>query len=336
MLRITKAALAAFFGLAIAHGASAEEPIVLKFGSTAPTRAHLNVQVYAPWSERVTKASEGTLKVDFIPGSVLGGDGQMVERVKSGVADIGFDLQAYYPGKYPLTEIVSLPFLFTKSSQASVALWRLVSKGVIREYDDVVLINIFTFTNSFPMMRTDAKSLADLKGTKIAAGGKLRSQVVEALGATPVSVLINETYQSLNRGVVDGTMSPWTAIQPFRLQEVAKHYFDVPLGALAGFVFMNKQKFDSLPAKAKKAIMDNSGEPFVAEFGKFWDRIEDEGREIVRKSGKGTIIVPQGAELEPWKKAVEPVVAKWASETPHGAEALKAFRAELDQLSKSN
>jgi TRAP-type C4-dicarboxylate transport system substrate-binding protein len=207
---------------------------------------------------------------------------------------------------------------------------------VIREYDDVVPINIFTFTNSFPMMRTDAKSLADLKGMKLAAGGKLRSQVVEALGATPVSILINETYQSFNRGVVDGAMAPWTAVQPFRLQEVAKRYFDVPLGALAGFVFMNKQKFDSLPEKAKKAIMDNSGEPFVAEFGKFWDRIEDGGREIVRKSGKGTIIVPQGAELEPWRKAVEPVVAKWAETTPNGAGTLKAFRTEMEQLSKSN
>jgi len=336
MLRITKAALAAFCGLAIAHGASADEPIVLKFGSTAPTRAHLNVQVYAPWSERVTKASEGTLKVDFVPGSVLGSDGQMVERVTSGVADIGFDLQAYYPGKYPLTEIVSLPFLFTKSSTASVALWRLVQKGVIREYDDVVPLNIFTFTNSFPMMRANVKSLAELKGLKLAAGGKLRSQVVEALGAAPVSILINETYQSLNRGVVDGAMAPWTAIQPFRLQEVATHYFDVPLGALAGFVFMNKKKFDSLPAKAKKAIMDNSGEPFVAEFGKFWDRIEDEGREIVRKSGKGTIIVPQGAELDQWRKAVEPVVAKWAKDTPNGEQTVKAFRAEIEQLSKSN
>ena len=83
-------------------------------------------------------------------------------------------------------EIVSLPFLFTKSSQASVALWRLVEKGVIKEYDDVVPLNIFTFTNSFPMMRTSVKTLAELKGLKLAAGGKLRSQVVSALGATPV------------------------------------------------------------------------------------------------------------------------------------------------------
>jgi TRAP-type C4-dicarboxylate transport system substrate-binding protein len=336
MIRIFRILGATLAGLLAATMASAQEPIVLKFGSTAPTRAHLNVQIYAPWSERVTKASEGTLKIDFIPGSVLGSDGQMVERVKSGVADIGFDLQAYYPGKYPLTEIVSLPFLFTKSSQASVALWRLVQKGVIREYDDVVPLNIFTFTNSFPMMRTNVKTLAELKGLKLAAGGKLRSQVVGALGATPVSILINETYQSLNRGVVDGAMAPWTAVQPFRLQEVATHYFDVPLGALAGFVFMSKQKFESLPEKAKKAIMDNSGEPFVAEFGRFWDRIENEGREIVRKSGKGTIIVPKGAELDPWRKAVEPVVAKWADETPNGAEALKAFRAEMEQLAKSN
>ena len=99
---------------------------------------------------------------------------------------------------------------------------------------------------------------------------------------------------------------------------------------------MNKQKFDSLPEKAKKAIMDNSGEPFVASFGKFWDRIEDEGREIARKAGKGTIIEPRGAELEKWRKAVEPVVAKWEKDTPHGAETLKAFRAEMEQLSKSN
>lgn len=317
-------------GVVIATHAQAE-PIVLKFGSTAPPRAHLNNQIYAPWAERVTKASEGTLKVEFIPGSVLGSDGQMVERVKQGVADIGFDLQAYYPGKYPLTEVVSLPFVWDKSSNASVALWRLVKRGVIKEYDDVMPINIFTFTNAVVMMRTKATTLEEMKGMKVVAAGKLRSQVATAVGATPVSVLINETYQAMNRGVVNGALLPWTAVQPFRLQEVATHYIDVPLGALAGFVFMNKRKFASLPPKAQKAIMDNSGEPFVAAFGKFWDRIENQGMKMVEKTGR-TIVIPKGAELDPWRKAVAPVVAKWAAETPGGEEVLKAFRAELEKL----
>jgi TRAP-type C4-dicarboxylate transport system substrate-binding protein len=326
--RILAAAICLF-----APSAALAEPISLKFASTAPPRAHLNVQIYAPWVERVNKASEGTLKIEFMPGSVLGGDGQMMERVNAGVADIAFDLQAYYPGKFPLTEVVSLPFTFEKSAAASVALWRMVARGEIKEYDEVIPLNIFTFTNAVLMLRKDVKSLADVKGLKIAAGGRLRSQVTAAVGANPVSIVINETYQSLNRGVVDGATSPWTAVQPFRLQEVTSHYFDVPLGALAGFVFMNKKKFESLPEKAKKAIMDNSGEAFVAEFGKFWDRIEEEGRQIVRKAGNKVIIKPQGAELAPWREAVAPVIEKWVQETPNGKRVLEVFRTEVEMLS---
>ncbi|MCW5773496.1 MAG: hypothetical protein KIT16_17775, partial [Rhodospirillaceae bacterium] len=69
----------------LSTGARAE-PIEIKFASFIGPQAHLNVRVFGPWSERVTRASQGTLKITLVPSGVLGKNGQIVDRVNSGVA----------------------------------------------------------------------------------------------------------------------------------------------------------------------------------------------------------------------------------------------------------
>lgn len=325
---------AAALALAVfAASAARAEPIEIKFASFIGPQAHLNVRIFGPWSDRVTKASQGTLKITLVPGGVLGKNGQIVDRVNSGVAGIGFDLQAYYPAKFPKSEILSLPFEWEKSSVSSLAFWRLYEKGLMKEYDDLVPLSFFAFSNVRLMMRRPFEGGIDgLKGMKLGTGGKLRSLMVQKLGATPISVLSAETYQALSRGVIDGAAFPWTAVQPFRIQEVAKFYLDVPLGGSPGMTFMNKRLFDSLPAAAKKAIMDNSGEAYVRESGKFWDVVEEEGREIARKEPGNKIVAVSPAELGAWKKKVAGLAEEWAKTVDNGPALVKAFREEIAKI----
>lgn len=327
--------IAALIGATMAVPSAWAEPIEIKFASFVAPQAHINVRVFAPWAERVTRASQGTIKITLVAGGVLGKNGQIVDRIMSGVAGIGFDLQAYYPSKFPKSEVLSLPFEWEKSAVSSLAFWRLYEKGLMKEYDDLVPLSFFAFSNVRLMMRQSFDGGIDgLKGMKLGTGGKLRSLMVQKLGATPISVLSAETYQALSRGVVDGAAFPWTAVQPFRIQEVAKYYIDVPLGGSPGMTFMSKRFFDSLPAPAKKAIMDNSGEAYVRETGKFWDEVETEGREIVR-TAPGTKIVPvSAAELEVWRKRVSGLAEEWAAGIENGPALVKAFREEIAKAEK--
>jgi TRAP-type C4-dicarboxylate transport system substrate-binding protein len=98
----------------------------------------------------------------------------------------------------------------------------------------------------------------------------------------------------------------------------------VALGADSAIVFMNRRKWDSLPAQAKAAIDKHSYLPFSQTLGRAADA------EWARSRGtlKDVSTLPDREE-ERWKKLVVPVAEQWARETPDGAKVLQAFRAEV-------
>jgi TRAP-type C4-dicarboxylate transport system substrate-binding protein len=98
----------------------------------------------------------------------------------------------------------------------------------------------------------------------------------------------------------------------------------VALGADSAIVFMNRRKWDALPAKAKAAIDKHSYLAFSQTLGKAADA------EWARSRGSlADVSELSGAEEARWRKLVEPVAQQWAKETPNGAQVLAAFRAEV-------
>ena len=298
-------------------------------------RAHLNVQVFGPWAEKVTQASEGTLKVEFIPGGVLGTEGQLLERVRSGVVDIAYDLPGYYSGRFVKTDVVALPFLYETSEQASRALWKLYEKGRISdEYEQVKTLGIVSVPNAIFMSTTPVEKIEDFKGKKIQASTKLRTKIALTLGAVPVlgagdgPLPVAEQRRHRCR---DAAMDRGSAVQAGR----GCHQF--PRGAARGspmMFFMSKEKFDKLPPAAQKAIQDHSGEKFVREFSQFWDKVNREGRASIAAMPNRTIRTPGKEELETWKKFLAPVQETWLRDTPNGADLLKAYNDELANAGK--
>lgn len=320
-------------GAAVALAASQAyaAPIEIKFASPTPPKAHLNVQVFTPWSKEVTEASGGTLKVELVAGPILASHRNVFDRVRKNVAGIGWGLQALVPGQFDRSSIVEVPGLFETSVNSSIALWRLHEKGMLGdEYADVKPLAIFSFPSSSVHSKSEIRTLDDLKGRKVAVAGKIRGEVAAALGAVPISLAPPEYYQSTSRGLVDGFLIPWTGIAPYRLHEVSKFSIDGPLGGAAGMIIMNKQAYAKLPAKAKQAIDSHSGETLVVRFSKFWDRIQSGARKKFG-GGKHTTTVPAGDERARMIKALSVVEEAWAKRTPDGPKLLAAFKAEIEK-----
>lgn len=330
------ASCALFFTLMLSSAVSATEPIVLKFAVPGPARIPFNTELFPQWAEKVVAASQGTLKIEIIPGGVLGTDGQMIDRVENRIADIAFDLQGYYGARFARSDVVQLPLLFDRATPGSIAFWRVFQSGAIA--DDYKGLKILALTSPTPallMTKGRVASTADIKAQKIATGGKIKSQIVSAVGAVPVTVPISDLYQSINRGVVNGALSFFTAVQPFKLQEVVTEFLDVPLGGSALMVFMSEKRFNELPEAARRAIDAASGEAFSLEFGRYWDRHDASGRDLVRKAGR-TISKPSAAELERWRQATDKVTSEWTKEIPNGRAILDSFQAEIAKAQGAN
>lgn len=325
---ITAAALT----VAVALPATAQKTVY--FGIGSPPRAHLVQQVFIPWSKKVSAESGGAIKVEVKAGRTLVSPFNVYERVQADVAQIGWGVQSFMKGRFRRSEVVGLPFEANTAEEASVALWRLYAKGVSAvEYKEVKPLAIIAFPpSSLHAKDKPIKSLADIKGLKIAVGDRLGAQVVKRLGAAPISLRLPEMYQGLNRGTVQGVHMVWTAFMPFKLFEVTKHHYDLPLGAGSAMVFMSAKGHAALPEAGRKAIDANSGEGFSRSFGKFWDRVGRGGRTAVSKMPGHSFAAMPSAEVAEWRASMQPVVEGWKKSAPDGARVLEAFRAELASI----
>jgi len=248
------------------------------------------------------------------------------DRVIDGVADIGFILTSMAGGKLKQQDVASLPFETETSTEAAVALWHLYEKGVTApEFSQVRPLGIWVFPNAALHTNKPVKTLDDVKGLKIIAGNVSAAKIATALGGTPVTFRPDQAYQAVSRGTVDAVLMPFTGMAVFKVNEVTKYHLDEALGSDSAMLFMNKQKYASLPPKARAAVDKNSYLTLSRLLG------EKTKVEWLRTRGivKDSVTKLSDAERKRWHEALAPVAEEWAKGTPGGEKVLKAFRAEV-------
>jgi TRAP-type transport system periplasmic protein len=331
------ATIAAVLCIAAAPAAKAEE-VNLLFGTTLPAQVHLNMRVLHPWAEKINEQGKGVVHIDVRDGSEIANLGNFYSRVQDDVIQISWGLQSAIGGKFPRTAVGGLPFEVDKAEIGSVALWRLFKSGLFNaEYDTVQPLYMITFPPSGIHYAKQPKTFENLKGLKLATGSKVTADTIERLGGTPLSMITSDYYTAVQRGMVDAVLVQWTAFQPFKLQDVTFYHLETKLGGATGMVFMAKKKYDALPAAVRKILDDNSGEAESRVYGKFWDDVDNEGRDMVKALGDKHKIIQQSPETAAqWRKEVEPVIGEWVKSTPDGEKVLAAFREQSAKVKAGN
>jgi TRAP-type C4-dicarboxylate transport system substrate-binding protein len=320
-----------------ASGVAWAQPVILKFASFEPSQAPFTSRVFTTWAEDVTNASNGTLKIEMFAGGTLGRNPlQQLKLIQDGVADIAWTVPGYTPGRFDDTEVIELPFLVNNSLEGSTVLTRLYAKDLLAGFADLKPM----FLGNVPPVSLHGKfaikTLADLKGKRMRVASTVTSKVVEAMGAVPVVIGAPQTAEALAKGVIDGTLAEWNFVATFKIDEVVSNHMALPLGGTAVMVPMLKSKYDSLPPAARAAIDRFSGEAFVKRFAAVADAQITAVPEAIEKRGKNTIVRPDAATQESFRKAVQPVADEWRKAKPRNERVYQAFVEELARVRAGN
>src|SRR5690606_23595091 len=79
------------------------------------------------------------------------------------------------------------------------------------------------------MTTKPVRSAEDLKGLRLRSGGAPWTRFAEHFGAVPAQMPVNETFEGMSQGVIDGTMASIADLLSYRLVEVAKYVTYIPL-----------------------------------------------------------------------------------------------------------
>ena len=114
----------------------------------------------------------------------------------------------------------------------------------------------------------------------------MAAKIVKALGGIPVAMPMGETYDALDRGVVEGFALPQEALIGWKLGEKVKFTTESFGSAYSTgfFVVMNKAKWAALPPDVQK-IIEQVNEEWIEKQGKLWNQLDKEGKEYAIQKG---------------------------------------------------
>lgn len=287
---------------------------------------HGHTLLATEWGKEVEKRTNGQVKINIFAGATLTPPDQTYDSVTKGIADIGMSVLSYSKGRFPLSEVIDLPLGYTSGLQATRMANAYYQKFQPKELSDTKVMYLLAHGPGIVYTKNPISKLEDLKGLKLRCSGS-SAKVVAALGATPVAMPQNETYDALQKGVVDGLVSPIEALKGWKFGEVVKNVTQ-NLGSsysLGFFVTMNKDKWNSLPKDVQETI-EKINQEWIEKAGKAWDDFDKGGVEFAATKGV-TITKLSPAEDARWAEAVKPVIADYVavakSKNLPGEEALK-------------
>ncbi|HPQ43151.1 MAG TPA: TRAP transporter substrate-binding protein [Syntrophales bacterium] len=283
-----------------------EKPVDLTYSIFFPP-THSQCKAAVSWAEEIEKRSDGRIKVTTFPGGTLTKANQCYDGVVNGISDIGMSCFAYTRGRFPVMEAVDLPHGYPNGSVATRVATEFYKKMLPKELNDVKVLYIHAHGPGLLSTKKPVRVLEDVKGMKIRSTG-LSAQIVKALGGAAVAMPQGDTYEALQKGVVEGTFTPIETLKGWRQAEVIKYTTQCTgIGyTTAMFVVMNLKKWNALP-KDLQAILEAVSEEWVEVHGKTWDQSDDEGREFTLS--KGNEIIPLSEEENKrWEEAVQPII----------------------------
>ena len=313
-----------------AADSAADKPIELSYSIFFPA-SHLQAQTAEAWAREVERRSEGRVEITMYPGGTLTKAPQCYEGVVNGISDIGMSVFAYTRGRFPLLEGLDLPLGYPDGVTATRIANQMVNKYAPEELQDVHLLYLHAHGPGILASKKPVRGIGELEAMKIRATG-LSAKIVSSLGAVPISMSQGETYDALQKGVVEATFCPVETLKGWKQGEVIDYVIDTTaIGyTTAMFVVMNKAKWESLPQDIR-TILSEVSEEWILKQGQAWDRSDGEGEAFVRGLGK-TFIELAADQQQAFVRAMDPVLEEYVSATEAEGLPGRAFLQDLQAL----
>ena len=242
--------------LAAAFAVPALAQTEIKFGHVGEPGS-----LFAASAEEFAKRANAKLgakaKVVVFGSSQLGGDKELLQKLKLGTVDIALP-STVMSSEADLFGVFEMPYLVKDRAHMkrieSAVFWKTLAPAA--EAKGLKVIGVWEngyrhITNSKRPINTPA----DLQGIKLRVPeGKWRVKMFQAYGANPSPMKFSEVFTALQTGVMDGQENPFTQIYSAKFHEVQKHL------SLTGHVYtpayatVGMRKWSSLPADVRSTL----------------------------------------------------------------------------------
>lgn len=284
------------------------ESYTLSVAHFFPPTHPVETELIRSWTTALDEATGGRVTVDSYPGEQLLKAADIYEGVVTGVANVGLSCFAYTRGRFPVLEVFELPgIVYPNSRVASLTAWEGIRELKPAEVQDTRLLMVLATGPGDLFTTTPVRCLEDLQGLKIRATG-LSAETLRILGAVPDAMPQSNAYEALQRGLVQGNLSPVEVLQGWRHAEVTQYLTETPfIYNTLFFVTMNHEKWESLPADIQEAIVTATEKVYTEVATGLWDSQNEDALEWALNDQGIELIQLTEEETARWIELIKPI-----------------------------
>lgn len=224
-------ALAAAAALALAAATEARE---LRGGPGGPPAHTAWKPLYTTFQERLPIETDGRLTVALLGVEVVT-VGNMKQALQSQIVEVGNILPLFIPADLPNTALTGdLAFLgrVPHAMAAAVNEYIVTCADCQAEFKAANMVFLGTTSSDVYLLMTTkpVRTQADMAGLRLRAGGAAFARWAAAMGAAPTQVPVNEQFEAISQGVLDGTMGSINDLVAYRLVDIIKYVTPIELG----------------------------------------------------------------------------------------------------------
>ena len=216
---------------------------------------HIHSVLAREWADEIAARTGGRVDIRIFPGGILTRADQCYSGVVDGISDIGMSSFAYTRGRFPLLEGLDLPLGYRDGVSATR-----VANEMLRKYNPAEIANthillVHAHGPGVLASRSRVRSLEDFAGMACRGTG-FSAKIVDLLGGNSVGMPQNDTYEALQKGVVQATLCPIGTLKGWKQGEVIDYVAETSaIGyTTAMFVAMNLERWNSLPPDIQKVF----------------------------------------------------------------------------------
>jgi tripartite ATP-independent transporter DctP family solute receptor len=244
---------------ALAAGASFAQ-VEIKFGHVGEP-GQLFTKSADEFARRANEKLGGKAKVVVFGSSQLGGDKELLQKVKLGTVDMALP-STVMSSESDLFGIFDMPYLVKDRKHMQAIEKAIVWPRLAPEAEKKGLKIIAVWENGYRHITNNRRPIkvpGDLNDIKLRVPeGKWRVKMFQAYGANPSPMKFSEVFTALQTGVMDGQENPYSQIVSAKFQEVQRYLSITGHVYIPAYVTVGSKKWATLPADVRKVIEDTA------------------------------------------------------------------------------
>jgi len=253
------ARLSVLAGAVLFAGASLAQ-VDIKFGHVGEP-GQLFTKSAEEFARLANEKLAGKAKVVVFGSSQLGGDKELLQKLKLGTVDLALP-STVMSSESDLFGIFEMPYLVKDRKHMQAIEKAIVWPTLAPETEKKGLKILAVWENGYRHITNNRRPIkvpGDLNAIKLRVPeGKWRVKMFQAYGANPSPMKFSEVFTALQTGVMDGQENPYSQIVSAKFQEVQKYLSITGHVYTHAYVTTGSKKWAALPADVRKVLEDTA------------------------------------------------------------------------------